>query len=290
MNDHYKRYFHGKKSDDLSIILNQSDSFFVLRKFGSVDSTIANVEMDAYDYAINNAANNYKYPFINTLGGINLFAVSDNVGDAGKFLTISLLDGSGVPYTVFLELNGQTPVPIIATDGNSLWTRHETTSAFSVKTNPFLGNVYIFSGTATAGIPDDPNQVYGYVSLGKNRSQQAIYTIPTTHYGFFRGVNVWIIRKQTTIALPLLRLFPPFGANTPLDLTDWPTNQAVPQLVGTLSVRSEKPDFDRDFPISEPINPGTDILFSVTADAATAGIAFDFDLIMIKKEYFGSVS
>ena len=97
----------------------------------------------------------------------------------------------------------------------------------------------------------------------------------------------YFIKKQAAVSVSTLHSQLPFGNNTPLDLTDWPSKQTDKRLISTITMTTVKPDFRREFETSEAIPPGTDLIFSQTADVAAAGFALEFDLICIKKENFG---
>lgn len=279
-----RKFFRGKKTYDLDMLLRQSDSYFYIRKFGKIDTTILNTKMDIWNInASPDFSNITEYSFIDTAGGVPLFAVCNDAA-ADQLIVVTPLDAEGKQVEVPVILDGQTPVPL---GGGVKYTRHQTTSLITLKSNPCPGDVYIFEGTATAGVPDDVTKVYGFILQGENRTQQGIYTIPTDCYAFFSDIHFYFIKKQAAVAPITLETCPPFGNSTPFDLTDWPSKQADRLLQGTIALTTVKPDARREFEQSPEINPGIDLIFSQKADVAAAGIAIDYDLICIDKEFFG---
>ncbi len=279
-----RKFFIGKKTYDLDMLLRMSDSYFYTRKFGKIDSTILTTKQDIWNI---NASPDFtaitEYNFIDAAGGVPLFAVCNNAA-ADQLVVITPLDTEGKQVEVPIILNGQTPVPL---GGGVNYTRHQTSSLLTLKGNPCPGDVYIYSGTATLGVPDDVTKIYGFILKGENRTQQGIYTIPTDCYGFFTDLHMYFVKKQASVTVITLETSPPFGNNTPFDLTEWPSKQADKLLQGTISLTTVKPDARREFEQSPEIDPGIDLIFSQNADVAGAGIAVDYDLICIKKEFFG---
>ena len=275
-----RTWFKGKKTFDLDMLLRQTDAYFFIRKFGKIDATLNVIAMDVWNFP--NAAN--RYNFIDTAGGIELFVVCDALG-ADQFVSITLLDTDGVQIEVPIFLNGQTPVQI-GTPGTK-YTRHQTSSLVTLQSNPVPGNVYIYSGTATLGVPDDDTQVYGYIAQGENRTQQGIYTIPSDCFGFFSDLYLYFVKQPSATSTFELFVSFPFGNGVPFDLTDFPSKQSDPSLQGTLLLSSNKPDFSREFKQSPELDPGTDLIFRQTASAAGATVANEYDIVCIKKEFFG---
>lgn len=278
------RFFEGKKTYDLDILLRKSDEYFLLRKYGKIDSTILNTDMDIWNINSSPSFSGItKYNFISTAGGVEAFLVSSDP-TANQLVSVGYLDENGISKTEFLTLNGTTPVAI---NGGNKITRHQSSSIFTLKTNPISGDVFIYSGTASAGVPNLATNVYGFIFQGENRTQQALYTIPLDCYGFFVDIHGYFIKKQASISISTLKSSVPFGNNTPLNLTAWPSKQTAERLISTITMTTVKPDFRREFETSEQIPPGTDLIFSQNSDVAAAGFAIEFDLICIKKENFG---
>lgn len=282
-----RTFFRGKKTYDLDMLLRQSGEYFYTRKFGKIDSTILTTKQDIWNI---NASPDFtaitEYNFIETAGGVPLFAVCNNAA-ADQLIIITPLDTEGKQVEVPIILDGQNPVPL---GGGAKYTRHQTSSLITLKSNPCPGDVYIYSGTATLGVPDDVTQIYGFILQGENRTQQGTFTIPTDCYGFFTDLHMYFVKKQAAVTVITLETSPPFGNNTPFDLTDWPSKQADKLLQGTISLTTVKPDARREFEQSPEIDPGIDLIFSQNADVAGAGIAVDFDIICIKKSNFGIAS
>ncbi len=281
----YRRsFFKGKKTFDLDMLLRQTDAYFYIRKFGKIDETILTTKQDIWNI---NSSPDFTaitaYNFIDTAGGVPLFAVCNNAA-ADQLVIVTPLDTTGEQVEVPIILNGQTPVPL---GGGVNYTRHQTSSLLTLKSNPCPGDVYIYAGTATLGVPDDVTKIYGFILQGENRTQQGIYTIPTSHYGFFTDIHLYFIKKQAAVTAFTLETSSPFGNNTQNDLTDWPNKQSDRILQGTIALTTVKPDARRNFEHSPDIDPGIDLIFSQNADVAGAGIAVDYDLICIKKEFFG---
>lgn len=256
--------------------LNTSKDTFLIRKFGKIDATVNGEIMDI----INHNFSDYRYKFTTTEGGEFYYICStDNTAD--QLAVVTLLDVSGAQVVIPVVLTGQTPVLI----PGGKYTRHQTTTLFCLRDNKIQGHVYVFeTAAATNGIPDDADSVRGFIKQGENRTQQAIVTVPTTHYGYLNFLQGYI-NKKVPIQVDFTSCFAsPFGSGKPFNLDNWPSKQIDDLLIGTAVLRNDAPIFNRKFDFSNNIHPGTDISFNVLPDANDAGVACEFDLILVRKD------
>jgi hypothetical protein len=282
-----RTFFRGKKTFDLDMLLRQSGEYFYVRKFGKTEIPTSGIVNDIW-----NLPGVTEYNFIRTAGGVQL-GISCSQEIATKPVFITLLDGAGKQVNVPVQLNGWAEVPIIdPANGNDLFTRHQTSSILALWDAPINGDVYIYErGTPIInGVPQDLTKVYGFIANGENRTQQAIYTIPSDCFGFFTDAYLYFTKKQSAVAIFELRASFPFGSGIPFDLTDFPSKQTDPSLQSTLTLNNSKPDLNRSFEQSPELDPGTDVIFNAQSDTNATGVAAEFDLICIKKDNFGVAS
>lgn len=142
-----------------------------------------------------------NYPWMSAATSLEIVSASANDAAAGtgaRQVTIVLLDGSYVPSTVVVTLNGTTPVAITGT-----WLRindARVTSGGSVGVN--AGDITIRDAGAGA--------TRALLPAGSGFSKQSQYTVPAGHSlalrGFLYGINRPSTARDVTIAA-YIRLF-----------------------------------------------------------------------------------
>jgi len=106
-----------------------------------------------------------------------LFAVSSDNADT-QVLAFTFLDADFNEVTDTVTLTGQTPVAISATAGIRL-------NACTVTgTSKIAGSVSIMSTTnVTAGVPNDTDDIVGFVPVETQRLNQSLFTVPAGKIG-----------------------------------------------------------------------------------------------------------
>lgn len=107
-------------------------------------------------------------------------------GTGAWSLTIEGLDSNWAPLTETVTLTGQTQV---TTSGafkrvNRIYMSGGSTKVGSGGVN--AGAVYAYTGTATAGTPNDLTKVYAKIEASEGSSTRAIYSVPA---GYEAGVS-----------------------------------------------------------------------------------------------------
>lgn len=147
------------------------------RKFGSIDSIAAATPADVWEYGITAGAERYTFSLTADINKLT----SDNNAD-NEEITIIGLDTDGNEVVQTNNLTGQTEV-ILSTP---LW---RVNRAYNSNGTDLLGNVYVFTGTSTAGVPDSVTNVRGYISIGEGQTLQTIYTVPAGKTAYFVGLE-----------------------------------------------------------------------------------------------------
>lgn len=111
------------------------------------------------------AGGTYVFPSSATLMTVS----SSSTADVGQAVLIEGLNGSYVEQSEVVVLNGQTGV---STTKSYFRLNKITIITDSPNT---VGNVYVGTGTVTAGIPAT---IYGYCAAADRTSQSTIYTVP----------------------------------------------------------------------------------------------------------------
>lgn len=117
---------------------------------------------------------------------------SSSAADIGDVVQVEGLDANYNTVIQTATLNGQT--------GVALATPLLRINQVTVLLGTVAGNIYVGSGTLTAGVPAN---IYGYVALGDNVSMQAVYTVPAGYTLYFTGrdISTWTANtnKQITV-------------------------------------------------------------------------------------------
>jgi len=127
--------------------------------------------------------------------------VSSNAGD-DQVVTIEghTIDGSGnLTFAVqSATLNGQTAVTL----GTALARVNRVyiaNASFGSNPSAFAGNVSVYFGAATSGVPDNDDQVGVYIPAGKTQTQKAQTAISQSDYFIITSVAAGISRGSGNI-------------------------------------------------------------------------------------------
>jgi len=79
-----------------------------------------------------------------------------------------------------IEMDGQDEVNLSTT-----WLRADRIKAITAGASGWNeGTVYVFSGSSTNGVPDDPTKIYAIIPPLRGQTRQAVYTIPAGKTGY----------------------------------------------------------------------------------------------------------
>ena len=104
----------------------------------------------------------------------NVYIVSTSVADTGNTFSIEVLTDDYTKTNLNATPNGQTPV--LLTGG----AYKRFNRAINLSGVASQGTVYIYAGEggATLGIPNNTSKILAKISIGKEISQNGIYTVP----------------------------------------------------------------------------------------------------------------
>lgn len=104
----------------------------------------------------------------------NVYIVSTSIADTGNTFSIEVLADDYTKVNLNATPNGQTPVLL------SGGTYKRFNRAINLSGVASQGDIYIYAGEggATLGIPNDTSKIMTKITLGKEVSQNGIYTVP----------------------------------------------------------------------------------------------------------------
>ena len=130
-----------------------------------------------------------EFPSSNVYNSI----VSDNASDVGSVRVFGTSEGDNVrsAFAVYVDLTGTTPV-IFANPFSRVidLTRTANPVAPSMSLLPLVGNVSVFFGGASAGVPDVASQVGAMITAGEQISRKVSYTTITGQILLIDSVSV----------------------------------------------------------------------------------------------------
>ena len=242
-------------------------------KYGSQYSLPADVQVDVWEFGgIETTAQIYT-PL--SEDGEELF-ISSSVDTDDHEISI-LLNDREESHEFLVPLNGQTPVQIIAPDGETLWTA--CNRIFNNNGTITDGNIYVATaGDLTAGVPDDKTTVKGYMgtpTTGRYNQQtkQAIFTIPRDSWGYLLDVIGAVARKQAGEVV-MTSVF--MGYDQELEANKVFRDQ--PDIMLNTAGQSA-------FTVPAhmtPLPPGSMFKITANADTATIGCTGIFNMLLVK--------
>lgn len=181
------------------VLLGNIPGHYGIRKFFNNPDMIADQTVDLWDFGVEEP--NYTYT---AATGADYYVCSDNNGD-NQIIKISILDELFNPYSILVQMQGQTPVKVNnpnnqflgrARAGDFKCTRvHRMENESSIN---FAGQIYCVEGDAiTNGVPDDNADVRAYVNNGNNLTLMSQFTIPAGFYGALVDIGYSLTKKQT---------------------------------------------------------------------------------------------
>jgi len=183
-------------------------------------------------------------------------------GTGARTVTLYGLDGRYDQVNETVTLTGQT---IVSTTQTFLRVfRIVVNTAGSGGVN--AGIIYAFTGTETAGVPDDLTLSYAQITAGENQTLMAVYTVPNDKKALFRSIFIAGEATQVVTARVVAR---PLGGvfNTKDKFLIESGNTIIQHPVPVL--------FDEK----------TDIELRGVVSASTTPMAAGFDIVLMPKIY-----
>ena len=205
----------------------------ITRKFGFYDN-IRNRERTIWDGAGDSNANYLDVP---SKLWVASSAPEDTEGGTGaRRISIFGLDQNLMEQDETLDLAGETPVKT----ANTYLRCHRQIVEEAGDGGENAGKIAVFTGSASSGTPDDPEQVYSLITPGKNQTLQCNYTIPSDRVGFLRAVRLTSFGNNNAAATVRVIKRPAGGV--------WQTKDQLVITRGTVNVQD-----------AEILEPGSDI-------------------------------
>lgn len=208
------------------------------------------------------------FNFLSTASTLKVTSISSDDITAGVGLRTLRVYGLKSDYTAVTEdfvMNGQTEVT-----GAVSFIRVNKVEGLTYGANSTnSGEVYVFTGTSTAGVPDSSTTILGKILIGNNVTLQANYTIPVA--------NMAIIKKISLSGKTIIDAFSgsgTFGSTTGTTITIGATMPSATYRVSVV------PTFTPDGTVGDiGVTDKTTSNFKVTNSGANSTASFDWILM-----------
>jgi hypothetical protein len=191
--------FGQRRSTDplLEIVRGNIPKLSDYHKFGN-NSDIDQTEEDIWDGGGNaNANGTYDYP----AAAETLYISSSDNGDNTQTVEVLGLDAGWEDQSQQQALAGRTRTEI----GSGLeWMR--CFRAFNVSGTVLAGTIYIYTGTATAGVPDNAGDIRAIITQGQEQTLMALYTVPEGKTAYVRSWYASVTGKKDMFSNVRLRV------------------------------------------------------------------------------------
>ena len=194
-----------------------------------------------------------------TILQVSSSSAADDAGGTGALTMV--LEGLDADYNALTEtvtLDGQAQV---ATTGTYL--RIHRAYIVDVGTGGAnAGDLYIYTGAATAGVPDTATQVYSTISADHGQTSQAFYTIPAEFTGFLiSGYGVAAAGKTVDVEV-FFRL----------EGKGW-------RMLHEFSLNNDT--YTQHYAVPPQIPEKSDIMVVSSVDTGTARVSAGFNIVLI---------
>lgn len=135
-------------------------------------SAYSNVLASPSTYMVWNLARSYTFPAAATVMTLS----SSSASDTAQLVLVQGLDSGYNEISEIVALNGQNAV--------STTKAYKRINDLIVVVDGAVGNIYIGTGTVTAGVPAN---IYNFIYAGDNMSHTAVYTVPAGHTLYIKG-------------------------------------------------------------------------------------------------------
>lgn len=152
-------------------------------------SAYSNVITSPNTYMVWNLARSYTFP----ASASTMTVSSSSTSDTAQTVLVQGLDANYNEISEIVALNGQTGVSTVRS--------YKRINDLIVIADGAVGNIYIGTGTVTAGVPAN---VYNFIYAGDNMSHTAVYTVPAGHTLLIQGGSLSSFtanaNKQNTVS------------------------------------------------------------------------------------------
>lgn len=231
------------------------------------DRCIAN-RQDVNKYGHNEAVgttevsiNSWNGDEVYQTSNIILNLASDIEGDAGKSINIAYIDLTDDIFTL-----GVMTVSLHATDARIIVPLPTAAARWirMVSDVNMIGNVSIFRGTATLGVPDDNDAIHNQIHDGESLSHNTATTIPHDRHALMIEVYADLVRKAAT------------DASITIFVREYGGEFFILEKAGC----SSNHNYDRVFKSPRIIKAGSDILMKAKSTAAATEITAGYQLVI----------
>jgi len=166
--------------DDIRIPLGQHDHFSSWHLQGSNAGVVSAVE------TLWTAGGAYNWIATAAQMKVSSSATADDAGSTGATaIVIYGLDASYELATETLVLDGRTQVTSVNTYIRINKARCTTAGTGGVN----AGDVYVYTGAASSGVPDVSTTVYAKIPAGEGTSSGCVFTVPEAHAGLVYAIG-----------------------------------------------------------------------------------------------------
>jgi len=198
----------------------------------------------------------YSYPASATTMKVSSSNTADTAAGAGaRVVFVNGLDVNYNPISEYISMNGQTPVTTTKS-----YLRINGLNVVSGAAN--VGNIYIGTGTVTAGVPAT---VYCEVVTGNVNSLQAIYSVPANYDAYMHFGSISTGTTQSNKYVKSKLMVRPFGG--------------VLGIVLETTLNSGINAFAFDYPIK--ISAKSDIEARAISSSGTDNVAVIIQLVLV---------
>jgi hypothetical protein len=223
------------------------DELSFVAKFGRSGAIASGTEEVIWDYA----AASYTY-----ISSASTLYVSSTDGTDDETIEVQGLDENWNLQTVEVVVNGQNFVPLTGS-----WLRVFRAKNISATTPG--GTIYIAdANTGAGGVPNPTTGIKASITVGKNQTNMAIYTIPNGYKGYLWDWYVHILRATGTTAV---------AADCDIYRREEGGAFRSTQPVGIQNTGAGDHQYTWPFPL--PLEPKTDIEVRVQPTASAAASA-----------------
>lgn len=187
-------------------------------------------------------------------------ATDDSASTGAKTIRVEGLDANFAEVTEDVTMDGQAQVDTTT----SFYRVHRAYVLTAGSNNTNAGVIYVYTGTATAGVPNASTQIYTTIGASEGQTLQCIYTVPAGYTAYLIQAEAGSVDGTNATTMTL---------RTRADGGAFRTSQKFIVFKGNFTVRHDVP-----LVIAEK----TDIEMLGDAAASTTDVAASFDLILVK--------
>ncbi len=245
----------------LASAIGQASNVFPVWKFGVILSVGTSFETVWSQGGL--------YNYLGSASVVNASSSSTadtSAGTGAQTILVTGVDENWDDATETLSMNGQSLVATTTTFRRVFRTQVITGGSGGQN----AGDIYISTGTATAGVPDDATQIYAKITIGDNQTLQAVYTVPRGCKGIYQRSR-WLMPPNKTTDVRMV-------------MRDAGTTDSVFQTRELYTTTTGTNAFVIDVPRDalESVPEMTDIELRAQVGAGTGIVSASFDLVCVR--------